>query len=48
MTLHAFYFSHKTPLAPNLVIYIADSSYMFVSHIGTISSLNLTIPNTVR
>uniref|UniRef100_A0A2N9J418 Integrase catalytic domain-containing protein n=1 Tax=Fagus sylvatica TaxID=28930 RepID=A0A2N9J418_FAGSY len=46
MTPHASHFSQKTPLAPSLIIYTADSSHMSVSHIGTISSPDLTIPDT--
>uniref|UniRef100_A0A2N9IE02 Retrovirus-related Pol polyprotein from transposon TNT 1-94-like beta-barrel domain-containing protein n=1 Tax=Fagus sylvatica TaxID=28930 RepID=A0A2N9IE02_FAGSY len=46
MTPHASHFSKKTPLAPSPIIYTADSSHMSVSHIGTISSPNLTIPDT--
>jgi hypothetical protein len=46
MTPHASHFSQKTPLAPSLIIYTVDSSHMSVSHIGTISSPNLTIPDT--
>ena len=46
MTPHAFHFSQKTLLAPSPIIYIADSSHMSVSHIGSISSPDLTIPNT--
>uniref|UniRef100_A0A2N9HZH5 Retrovirus-related Pol polyprotein from transposon TNT 1-94-like beta-barrel domain-containing protein n=1 Tax=Fagus sylvatica TaxID=28930 RepID=A0A2N9HZH5_FAGSY len=45
MTPHASHFSQKTPLAPSPIIYTADSSHMSVSHIGTISSPDLTIPN---
>jgi hypothetical protein len=43
MTPHASHFSQKTPLAPSPIIYTADSSHMSVSHIGTISSPDLTI-----
>ena len=46
MTSHASHFSRKTALAPSPIIYTADSSHMSVSHIGTISSLNLTIRAT--
>uniref|UniRef100_A0A2N9I2N8 Retrovirus-related Pol polyprotein from transposon TNT 1-94-like beta-barrel domain-containing protein n=1 Tax=Fagus sylvatica TaxID=28930 RepID=A0A2N9I2N8_FAGSY len=46
MTPHASYFSQKTPLAHFPIIYTADSSHMFVSHIGTVSSPNLTISDT--
>ena len=46
MTPHASHFSQKTPLAPSPIIYTADSSHMSISHIGTISSPNLTIPDT--
>ena len=46
MTPHASHFFQKTPLAPSPIIYIADSSHMSVSHIGTISSPDLTIPDT--
>jgi hypothetical protein len=46
MTPHASHFSQKTLLAPSPIIYTADSSHMSVSHIGTISSPNLTIPDT--
>ena len=46
MTPHASQFSQKTPLAPSPIIYIADSSHMHVSHIGTISSADLTILDT--
>uniref|UniRef100_A0A2N9G4E2 Integrase catalytic domain-containing protein n=1 Tax=Fagus sylvatica TaxID=28930 RepID=A0A2N9G4E2_FAGSY len=35
-----------TPLVPSPIIYTADSSHMSVSHIGTISSPDLTIPDT--
>ena len=43
MTPHASHFSQKTPLAPSPIIYTVDSSHMSVSHIGTISSPNLTV-----
>ena len=43
MTPHASHFSQKTPLAPSPIIYTTDSSHMSVSHIGTISSPDLTI-----
>jgi transposase InsO family protein len=46
MTPHASHFSEKTPLAPSLIIYTTDSSHISVSHIGTISSPDLTIPDT--
>jgi hypothetical protein len=46
MTPHASHFSQKMPLAHSPVIYTADSSYMSVSYIGTISSPDLTIPDT--
>ena len=46
MTPHASHFSQNTPLAPSPIIYTANSSHMSVSHIGTISSPDLTIPNT--
>ena len=46
MTPYASYFSQKMPLAPSPIIYIADSSHMSVSHIGTISSPDLTILDT--
>jgi hypothetical protein len=46
MTLHASHFSQKMRLAPSLIIYTADSSYMFVSHMGTVSSPTLTILDT--
>uniref|UniRef100_A0A2N9I2A7 Integrase catalytic domain-containing protein n=1 Tax=Fagus sylvatica TaxID=28930 RepID=A0A2N9I2A7_FAGSY len=46
MTPHASHFSQKTPLVPSPIIYTADSSHMSVSHIGTISSPDLTIPDT--
>ena len=46
MTSHASHFSQKTPLAPSLIIYIVDNSHMSVSHIGTVSYPNLTIPDT--
>ena len=46
MTPHASYFSQKTPLAHSLIIYTANSSHMSVSHIGTVSSLDLTIFET--
>jgi hypothetical protein len=46
MTPYASHFSQKTPLAPSPIIYTADSSHMFVSHIDTISSPDLTIPDT--
>jgi hypothetical protein len=46
MTPHASHFSQKTPLAHFPIIYTADSSHMSVSHISTISSPNLTIPDT--
>ena len=45
MTPHASHFSQKTPLAPSPIIYTADSSYMSISHIDTISSPDLTIPD---
>ena len=40
------HFYDKTPLVPNLVIYIAVSSHMPVSHIRTISSPNLSVLDT--
>uniref|UniRef100_A0A2N9GWD9 Integrase catalytic domain-containing protein n=1 Tax=Fagus sylvatica TaxID=28930 RepID=A0A2N9GWD9_FAGSY len=46
MTHYASHFSQKTPLVPSPIIYTADSSHMSVSHIGTISSPDLTIPDT--
>jgi hypothetical protein len=46
MTPHASHFSQKTLLAPSPIIYTADSSHMSISHIGTISSPDLTIPDT--
>uniref|UniRef100_A0A2N9IYG8 Uncharacterized protein n=1 Tax=Fagus sylvatica TaxID=28930 RepID=A0A2N9IYG8_FAGSY len=46
MTPHASHFSQKAPLAPSLIIYTTDSSHMSVSHIGTVSSPDLTIPDT--
>uniref|UniRef100_A0A2N9H9U3 GAG-pre-integrase domain-containing protein n=1 Tax=Fagus sylvatica TaxID=28930 RepID=A0A2N9H9U3_FAGSY len=46
MTPHASHFSQKTPLAHFPIIYTADSSHMSVSHISTIFSPNLTIPDT--
>jgi hypothetical protein len=46
MTPHASHFSHKMPLAPSPIIYTTDSSHMYVSHIDTISSPDLTIPDT--
>uniref|UniRef100_A0A2N9GZ84 Retrovirus-related Pol polyprotein from transposon TNT 1-94-like beta-barrel domain-containing protein n=1 Tax=Fagus sylvatica TaxID=28930 RepID=A0A2N9GZ84_FAGSY len=46
MTPHTSHFSHKTPLAPYPVIYTANSSHMYVCHIGTISYPTLTIPDT--
>uniref|UniRef100_A0A2N9EDP9 Integrase catalytic domain-containing protein n=1 Tax=Fagus sylvatica TaxID=28930 RepID=A0A2N9EDP9_FAGSY len=46
MTPHASYFSQKTPLAHSPIIYTADNSHMSVSHICTISSPDLTIPDT--
>ena len=46
MTPHTSHFSHKTHLAPYPVIYTANSSHMYVSHIGTISYPTLTIPDT--
>jgi hypothetical protein len=46
MTPHTSHFSQKTPLAHSPVIYIADNSYMSVNYIGTISSPDLTIPDT--
>jgi hypothetical protein len=46
MTPHASHFSQKTPLSPSLIIYTADSSHMSVSHIGTVSSPDLIIPDT--
>jgi hypothetical protein len=46
MTPHASHFSQKTHLAPSPIIYTADSSHMSVSHIGTISSPDFTIPDT--
>jgi hypothetical protein len=39
-------FLKKMPLAPSPIIYTANSSHMSVSHIGIISSSNLTIPDT--
>uniref|UniRef100_A0A2N9H768 Retrotransposon gag domain-containing protein n=1 Tax=Fagus sylvatica TaxID=28930 RepID=A0A2N9H768_FAGSY len=45
MTPHASHFSQKTPLAPSPIIYTADFTYVCY-HIGTISSPNLTIPDT--
>ena len=46
MTPYASHFSQKAPLAPSLIIYITDSSHMSVSHIGTVSSPDLIIPDT--
>jgi hypothetical protein len=46
MTPHASHFSQKMSLAHFLIIYTADSSHMSVSHIGTISSPDLTISDT--
>ena len=46
MTPHTSHFSQKTPLASSLIIYTADSSHMSVRHIDTISSPDLTIPDT--
>jgi hypothetical protein len=46
MTPHASHFSQKKLLAPSPIIYTTDSSHMFVSHIGTVSSPDLTIPDT--
>ena len=46
MTPHASHFSQKKLLAHSLIIYTTDSSHMFVSHIGTVSSPNLTILDT--
>ena len=46
MTTHAPHFSQKTPLAPSPIIYTADSSHISVSHIGTVSFPDLTIPDT--
>ena len=46
VTPHASYFSQKTPLAFSPIIYTADSSHMSVSLISTISSPDLTIPDT--
>ena len=46
MTPHASHFSQKTTLAPSPIIYTADSSHMSISHIGTISSPDLTILDT--
>ena len=46
MTPYASHFSQKMPLAPFPIIYTANSSHMSVSHIGTISSPDLTIPDT--
>ena len=46
MTPHASHFSQKTSLAHSPIIYTADNSHMSISHIGTVSSPNLTIPNT--
>ncbi len=46
MTPYASHFSHKTHFTPYPVIYTANSSHMYVSHIGTISYLTLTIPDT--
>uniref|UniRef100_A0A2N9FEA6 Reverse transcriptase Ty1/copia-type domain-containing protein n=1 Tax=Fagus sylvatica TaxID=28930 RepID=A0A2N9FEA6_FAGSY len=46
MTPHASHFSEKMPLAPSPIIYTTDSSHMSISHIGTVFSPDLTIPNT--
>ena len=46
MTPHASHFSQKTLLAPSPIIYTVDSSHMSISHIGTISPPDLTIPDT--
>jgi hypothetical protein len=46
MTPHVSHFSQNTPLAPSPIIYTANSSHISVSHIGTISSPNLAIPDT--
>uniref|UniRef100_A0A2N9FPD5 Retrovirus-related Pol polyprotein from transposon TNT 1-94-like beta-barrel domain-containing protein n=1 Tax=Fagus sylvatica TaxID=28930 RepID=A0A2N9FPD5_FAGSY len=45
MIPYASHFSQKMPLAHSPIIYTADSSHMSVSHIGTISSPDLTIPD---
>ena len=39
-------FLKKMPLAPSPIIYTANSSHMSISHIGTISSPDLTILDT--
>jgi hypothetical protein len=35
--------AHKTPLVPNPVIYTTDRSHMLVSHLGTISTPNMSL-----
>jgi hypothetical protein len=46
MTSDSTIFSHKTALSPNPAIYIADGSHMPVSHIGSISTSNLSASDT--
>jgi hypothetical protein len=46
MTSDSTIFSHKTALSPNPTIYIANGSHMPVSHVGSISTSNLSVSDT--
>ncbi|KAA8517060.1 hypothetical protein F0562_017122 [Nyssa sinensis] len=46
MTSDSTIFSHKTALSPNPAIYIANGSHMPVSHVGSISTSNLSVSDT--
>jgi hypothetical protein len=46
MTFDSTIFSHKTTISPNPAIYTADGSHMPVSHVGSISTSNLSISDT--
>jgi len=46
MTSNSTIFSHKTVISPNPAIYTADGSHMPVSHVGSISTSNLSVSDT--
>jgi hypothetical protein len=46
MTSDSTIFSNKTALSPNPAIYTVDGSHMPVSHVGSISTSNLSISDT--
>jgi len=46
MTSDSTIFSHKTALSPNPAIYTTNGSHMPVSHIGSISTSNLSVNDT--